>query len=507
MRRSFAALAASVAVAGLAVVALPQASAAGPGCSVRYTVVGQWAGGFQGDVQVTNLGDPISSWTVGFDFADAAQKVSQGWSAQWSQSGARVAASSYSWNGALGTNASTSVGFIGSWSTSNPPATRFTLNGVGCNLPASPLPSATPSSAPSPSVSPSAPSPSVSPTPPPTPPGTVLDQVHTPGRVTAAGDVVKYSWPGIYFEARVRGTGFGIVLDDSANDYDVQVDGATVKTLVTPAKGTHWVNGLTDAAHAVRLVKRSESPWSTSAFGGFVAAPGGAILAKPAARSRQIEFIGDSNTAGYGNTSGTRDCEGDTVNRTTNADRSFGAITAKALNADYQINAISGRGMVRNYNGGSPEVNYRTSYDRALLDVDGDVWRNPGTWRPQLVVIGLGINDFSTPVNPGEQWTSETLVTAYRSAYLGFIDKLRARYGTSTTIIVSAATTPGTPFAQAAQQVVADRNDAGDARVRYWSYGESGMDNMGCHWHPSAQDHQTIADRLGAFVATLPLGW
>ena len=38
------------------------------------------------------------------------------------------------------------------------------------------------------------------------------------------------------------------------------------------------------------------------------AAPGGSILTKPAARTRQIELIGDSFTAGYGNMSTTRDC-------------------------------------------------------------------------------------------------------------------------------------------------------------------------------------------------------
>ncbi|MFI1050019.1 hypothetical protein ACH4U3_30310 [Streptomyces griseoruber] len=37
-------------------------------------------------------------------------------------------------------------------------------------------------------------------------------------------------------------------------------------------------------------------------------------------------------------------------------------------------------GMVRNHNGGPPDVTYRSFYDRALLNVSGDVWQNPGTW-------------------------------------------------------------------------------------------------------------------------------
>jgi lysophospholipase L1-like esterase len=334
----------------------------------------------------------------------------------------------------------------------------------------------------------------------------VLAQVHTAGRTEVAGGSLRYSWPGVYFEGRFRGTGVGVVLNDAAADYDVQIDGTTVATLVTPGRTTYWVTGLTNRVHGVRLVKRSESPWATSEFGGFVAAPGGVVLGRPFARHRQVEFIGDSYTAGYGNMSDTRECTGEQVHRTTNADLSFGALTADRLNADYQLNAFSGRGMVRNYNGGEPGTSYRTYYDRALLAVDGDVWRTPRTWRPQVVVIGLGINDFSTAINPGEPWTPETLAAAYHAAYQGFVDKIRARYGPRTYIVVSATYLSNTTApADIAQQVVRERNAGGDSRVRYWYY--DGLDYLGCHWHPSVHDHQLIADQLTALLGTLPLRW
>ena len=292
------------------------------------------------------------------------------------------------------------------------------------------------------------------------------------------------------------------MLNDAAADYDVQVDGKTVATLMMPGDTTHWVTGLPNRKHSVRLVKRSESPWATSEFGGFVAGPGGAIMGSPQARHRQVEFVGDSYTAGYGNMSDTRDCTGEQVHRTTNADLSFGALTAKRLHADYQLNAFSGRGMVRNYNGGEPGTSYRTYYDRALLAVDGDVWRQR-SWHPQVVVIGLGINDFSTAINPGEPWTSETLTTAFHDAYQGFIDKIRARYGPRTYIVVSATYMYNTPvLAELTQQIVEER---GDSRIRFWYY--DGLDYLGCHWHPSLRDHRLIADDLTAFLAGLPLRW
>ncbi|WP_367127349.1 cellulose binding domain-containing protein [Saccharothrix sp. HUAS TT1] len=477
MERPFAMLAVGAAVVASAT-ALPPAATAAAGCRVDYAVASQWHGGFQANVKITNLGDAVGGWSLGFDFADAGQRVVQGWSATWSQSGNRVTARNASWNGSLATGGSASIGFTASNTGANPAPTRFTLNGVACD--------GDPGS----------------------PGDPVLDRVATAGRVQAGADALRFSWPGVYFEGRFRGTGIGVALDDPAADYEVQVDGRTAATLVTPAPGTHWVNGLADAEHTVRLVKRSESPWATSAFRGFVAAPGGAVLAKPAPRTRQVEFIGDSHTAGYGNLSTSRDCTGDQVNRTTDADRAFSALTARALGADYQVNAFSGRGMVRNYNGGEAGADYRTYYDRALLAVDGDVWPKPAGWRPQLVVVGLGINDFSTAVNPGEPWTPESLVTAYKTAYHGFLDKLRARYGNDTTIVVIATQMGNTTaFLDSTRQVVAERNSRGDARVRHWYQDNSGLDNAGCHWHPSARDHRLIAERLGAFIATLPLAW
>jgi lysophospholipase L1-like esterase len=449
---------------------VPEARAAA-GCRVTYEVTSEWQGGFIADVKVTNLGDAVNGWQLTWSFG-AGQTVTQLWNGTVRQSGAQVTVGNASYNGSLGTGTSAGIGFVANGA-KNPVPADFALNGTACT-----------DSAPAPDP---------------------LTQAHTAGRVTASG---QYTWPGVYFEGRFRGTGVGVVLDDSANDYDVQVDGATVATLVTPGKTTYWVNNLSNAEHRVRLVKRTESPWAAGKFGGFVAANGGAILAKPSARTRQIEFIGDSLTAGYGNLSTTRDCSANGgVTRNTNTDVSFGALTARTLNADYQVNAFSGRGMVRNYNGGEPGTSYRTYYDRALLNVDGDVWQNPGTWKPQVIVVGLGTNDFSTALKPGEQWpTPESLVAAYKSAYHGFLDKLRTRYGSGPTIVVSVQDASGA-FADAVRQVAQDRNNQGDARVRYWNYSDPALDLLGCDWHFSARDHRLIAGKLGDYLSGLPIAW
>ncbi|WP_433251064.1 glycoside hydrolase family 48 protein [Streptosporangium sp. CA-135522] len=100
-------------------------------CDVTYST-NDWQGGFTANVSIKNLGDPLNGWTLGFTFPDASQKVTQGWSATWSQSGQAVTAKNLDWNGDLATGASTGIGFNGSWSGSNPKPTAFTINGTTC---------------------------------------------------------------------------------------------------------------------------------------------------------------------------------------------------------------------------------------------------------------------------------------------------------------------------------------------------------------------------------------
>ncbi|MET8153975.1 cellulose binding domain-containing protein [Actinoplanes sp. NPDC049668] len=476
---------ATVMVAAGAALTGALAARAAAGCRVTYTVTSQWHGGFGANVGVTNLGDPVTGWRLTWSFA-AGQAVTQLWNGTVTQSGAQVSVANAAWNANLATGAGVAVGFNGSWTAANPVPTDFALNGVACN--GNPTPSA--------------------------PATSVLDQVSTPSRVRVAGAGVQYTWPGTYFEGRFRGTGVGLVLNDANNDYVVQVDGATVATVVTPGQATHRVRNLTSGEHTVRLAKRTESPWAAGEFAGLVADAGGAILSKPAPRARKMEFIGDSWTAGYGDMSTTRECAATGgVNRNTNADAAFGALTAKGLNADYQVNAWSGLGMVRNYNGQNPGYDFRTYYETDLQAVhNSQTWPVPGTWRPQVVVIGLGINDFSTALNAGERWTTiDQLAAAYRAAYLGFLDKLRTRYGAGAHFVLTYPdlSYQTTALADSIQQIVRTRNAAGDARVSalYYDNTALGLDLLGCDWHPSQRDHQLLAAAVTRHLGTLPLTW
>ena len=76
----------------------PAANAATSSCTVTYSLVNSWPGGFQAGVSITNNGAPITGWTLAFTFPNN-QQVSQGWDGTFTQSGQNLTVTSESWNG------------------------------------------------------------------------------------------------------------------------------------------------------------------------------------------------------------------------------------------------------------------------------------------------------------------------------------------------------------------------------------------------------------------------
>jgi rhamnogalacturonan endolyase len=187
-RRLGVGIAALALVAGSIALGVTQALAA-TGCRVVYTITNQWTGGFGGTAAVTNLGDPLTSWTLGWTFPAAGQALTQSWDGTYSQSGQNVTIVNASYNGNLATGATVTPGFNGTWTTSNPVPTAFTLNGVACSGSVSGSPTPT---TPSPTRTPTAsPTPTRTPTTPPTTPPTTSTTTNAPGfGFTNSGGVI-----------------------------------------------------------------------------------------------------------------------------------------------------------------------------------------------------------------------------------------------------------------------------------------------------------------------------
>jgi hypothetical protein len=88
-------------------------------CSVSY-VKNDWGSGFTADLKVTNTGSgTLNGWTVGWTFSGN-QRISNSWNATVTQSGSSVTAKSLSYNGSIPPGGSTTFGFQGTYSGSNP---------------------------------------------------------------------------------------------------------------------------------------------------------------------------------------------------------------------------------------------------------------------------------------------------------------------------------------------------------------------------------------------------
>jgi lysophospholipase L1-like esterase len=329
-------------------------------------------------------------------------------------------------------------------------------------------------------------------------------RVLTTNSASAAGfapDEYESQWPRAYYETAFLGSELYFRVGTNHEILHVVVDGQPPLILASPEVGVYKVSGLSSGPHAATVLVVTESQSAPNTFGGFgIAADEKPLPLKK--RPRQIEFIGDSHTVGYGNTSPKRDCTADEVWATTDDSQAFGALTANHYQADYQINAILGRGIVRNYNG-FPGDTLPMAYPYVLFDKKQQ-YADP-TWKPQIIVIALGTNDFSTPLNPGEKWkTRDELHADYEKTYVRFLQGLRAKNPEAWIILWATDLADGEVQSEE-QRVIQQAKAQGETKLAFVP-----VDHLlfsACHFHPSLADDQTISNKLVQFIDSNPTIW
>ena len=326
--------------------------------------------------------------------------------------------------------------------------------------------------------------------------------VHVGGRAIHEADGSwRFGWPGIYFESRFRGTGV-VVAAESASEYlRVRVDGAERAVLIRPGTVRLTISGLAPGEHVVRLDKMTESQEGGGRFLGFLPIAGDVPLPPPAARARRIEFVGDSFTVGYGNASHGRTCTRPEVHDYTDTGGAWSALVGARLDADYRINAYSGIGVVRNYGGAMPGQSMPTFYDRLIPGDAAPLEQNAGDWRPQLIVVSLGGNDFSTPLHAGEAWADQSALRAdWRNKYVAFVRRLMARQPQARFLLMG-----HDPFFADVELVAAELNRNAARPVLTLHYG--GLELTGCDYHPSLADHRAVADLVAGTIGRIEGVW
>ncbi|GAA4811654.1 SGNH/GDSL hydrolase family protein [Sphingosinicella ginsenosidimutans] len=316
--------------------------------------------------------------------------------------------------------------------------------------------------------------------------------VHVGGRAVQEADGSwRFGWPGVYFESRFRGTAVSVDAVPGADRLRLSIDGAVRAELIGPGEVRLDISGLDPGDHVVRLDKVTESQEGSSRFIGFSTDPEATPL-DPPARTREIEFVGDSYTVGYGDTAHGPACTRAEVHDTTDTSQAFGPLAARRLDADYRIIAFSGFGVVRNYDGVAPGLSLPAIYGRAIPGetMPWDAARD--AWRPQLIVIALGANDFSTDLHPGERWANRDALRAdWRARYVAFARALMARQPQARLLLVGRD-----PYFADLEQVAAALNRTAREPVATLSY--EGLGLTGCDHHPDLADHRRLADLIVA---------
>lgn len=325
--------------------------------------------------------------------------------------------------------------------------------------------------------------------------------LHVGGRVVHLKGYVR-QWPGTYWEAAFRGPAVDLSIGAGAVSLRIRVDGDAPLSLVRPTPGVYRVAAHGPGKHRIRVDVVSESQAGPTAFHGIFAPRGTTPLPAPQPRMRQIEFIGDSHTVGYGNTSSTRVCSQDAIWQTTNTLLGPAGVTAAHYDADYQVNAISGRGVVRNY-GGFAAPTLPQAYPFALLN--SQILAARPDWHPQIIVIALGTNDFSTPLKTGERWPDrEALHRDFEGRYVAFVQTLRQKNPNAYFILWATNLADG-EIAQEVSRVAQRLSDSGEKRVRFVPV--NGLSFQGCDAHPDAKDDRAIAEAIAHAIDSVAGIW
>jgi hypothetical protein len=215
-----------------------------------------------------------------------------------------------------------------------------------------------------------------------------------------------------------------------------------------------------------------------------------------------MEFIGNSITCGYGNEGPNKECKFSASNE--NGYMAYGAITARAFNAEYCAVAFSGKGIYKNYDE-SMEETIPELYDRALTFKENVQW-DFKKYIPEVVVINLGTNDFAHS-NPDS--------AAFVGKYEEFVKTIRKNYPQAHIICINgpmmndqwpAGSKALSTLKRYVNGMVDRFNKSGDAKIYSFFLSPHGALGYGCDWHPNIRQHVKSAGELTKFIKE-KTGW
>ena len=317
--------------------------------------------------------------------------------------------------------------------------------------------------------------------------------IHWVGRHAIEGEVHHFGWSGAGFVARFDGVGLSVTMDDDAGWWTVVVDDEVQVPLQTSPGEQDYVlaQDLAAGEHVVEFYRRTEGMFGVSSIASVDI--DGELLAPPPVE-RRIEVIGDSITCGYGNEGPDEFCPFSA--QTENNYLAYASVAARAVDAELHTIAWSGKGVIYNY-GDDIQDPLPALYDRTLASQQQGSW--DFSWQPDVVVINLGTNDFSTDNDPSE--------ALFVDAYVEFLSHLRDVYPDAALMLVMPSVFGAEVdlVASYLDAVIAERNMQGDDNLVVVDLSTEQI-GWGCDYHPSVATHALMAELLVTELEVL-LGW
>lgn len=332
------------------------------------------------------------------------------------------------------------------------------------------------------------------------------------GRVNPATN--ELTWPGTGLSFIFTGTSAVIEFEEvsGTNSVDLIIDGGE-PTVISNVDETSisTPDGLAQGSHTVELRKRSEALYGTLFVGNVTTDGTSSVESVP---TRKIEFIGDSITVGYG-LDGTYPCT-NTAALEDNP-KTYAALAANALGADYSVVAWSGIGLTRNYVSTTVDTNpvMPERYTRYGADDADNSYTFPSEWTPAAVVINLGTNDFSYVAYDasGQAYDARDPLnaTTYTDAMVSFVQSIQTHYTDAHFFLMTSPMLsdyfPTTEDAQhtTMSNALQDAISQIGANAHLVDWPTQGSD-VSCDYHPNAATHAAEATVLASAISSA-LGW
>ena len=312
------------------------------------------------------------------------------------------------------------------------------------------------------------------------------------GRIDFSNTTKPKLWAsGAYVEIKFSGTFCILEINDELlwnkihNYIEIKIDNQEPYRIQLQAKENKitLAQNLPKGEHTVLICKNTEFENGYIEIVGFKVEK---LLKPKVKQKRKIEFIGDSITCGAASDESDVKCGVGEWHDQHNAYLAYGPTTARNLNAQWHLSAVSGIGLMKSCC--NKPIIMPQVFDKVNMARDSIKW-NFDLYQPDVLTVCLGQND-------GLQDSAQ-----FTNAYLVFAKTLRQYYPNTKLVFLSspmADKTLKTALVKYITAVEKQLKAGGDINVGTYFFAK--QYNEGCGGHPSIKEHQEIGLELTAYL-------